>query len=363
MYPKFLTTNGYAQVTNHIYSLTKSINCIFILISVGILLKAFWDATRLYYIRSKYICLFLSFGVLSIAYLFFISSIPCIYLNISKISNTYMYRPLYLKGSIMFYRYFPYCLVLAIALLLYASYHISKLNKQMALKKLSISKEISASETTSKIFCHYIKNEILALQAQIEMLSSTEKDRIVLDDLKKRCNLLYTRIDELHHNTRTGELHMEECSIQDIINNALAPYYNQSSKHELITYMPQSPVTACVDPHYMIEAIDNILQNAVEAMDTPEVNIKQLSVCLKTLNDWIIIEISDTGIGISSKNLNNIFTPFYSSHPYSKHWGIGLSLTYKIIRAHEGNIEVDSELGKGTIAKILLPLLKSKLTS
>ena len=63
----------------------------------------------------------------------------------------------------------------------------------------------------------------------------------------------------------------------------------------------------------------------------------------------------DTGKGIAPENLSQIFTPFYSSYPIRTHWGVGLSLTYKIIEAHEGHIDIESELDTGTIVKILLP--------
>lgn len=62
-----------------------------------------------------------------------------------------------------------------------------------------------------------------------------------------------------------------------------------------------------------------------------------------------------TGTGISQNNIKKIFTPFFSSKSTSRHWGIGLSLTYRIIQAHEGKIEVHSVLGKGTSFQILLP--------
>ena len=73
---------------------------------------------------------------------------------------------------------------------------------QMALSEFSISKGISSSETTSKIFCHYIKNEILALQSEAELLTtSSPEETEILNNIKMRCETLYSRIDEIEPKT------------------------------------------------------------------------------------------------------------------------------------------------------------------
>ena len=95
---------------------------------------------------------------------------------------------------------------------------------QMTQEELVLAKEISASETTSKIFCHYIKNELLAIEAEIEMLPVAPENRSARNALQQRCNTLYQRIDDLHRNTKTGELRLKKCIMQDILHQALMPY-------------------------------------------------------------------------------------------------------------------------------------------
>ena len=89
---------------------------------------------------------------------------------------------------------------------------------------------------------------------------------------------------------------------------------------------------------------------------------RTLTVNLRYTADWILLEIQDTGTGISENNIKKIFTPFFSSKPTARQWGIGLSLTYRIIQAHEGKIEVRSTLGKGTAFQILLPKITQIFT-
>jgi two-component system NtrC family sensor kinase len=67
--------------------------------------------------------------------------------------------------------------------------------------------------------------------------------------------------------------------------------------------------------------------------------------------------VSDTGRGISEKNLGKIFEPFFTTKDIGKGTGLGLSITYEIIQRHKGDITVKSEVGKGTIFTIRIPVL------
>ena len=68
----------------------------------------------------------------------------------------------------------------------------------------------------------------------------------------------------------------------------------------------------------------------------------------------VIIEISDTGEGIPEDKLHNIFDPFFTTKETGS--GMGLAVTYRIVKEHEGEIGVESEIGKGTTFKICLPI-------
>ena len=75
-------------------------------------------------------------------------------------------------------------------------------------------------------------------------------------------------------------------------------------------------------------------------------------------NHGCLITFSDTGKGINAQDLKHIFSPFFTTK--QKGNGLGLSETHKIIQSHFGNIEVHSEVGRGTSFSIFLPLKKGK---
>ena len=69
----------------------------------------------------------------------------------------------------------------------------------------------------------------------------------------------------------------------------------------------------------------------------------------------VVVEITDEGHGIPRGEMTKIFEPFYTSKPPGRGTGLGLSICYSIVADHEGRIEVDSHLGKGTTFRVLLP--------
>ena len=76
-------------------------------------------------------------------------------------------------------------------------------------------------------------------------------------------------------------------------------------------------------------------------------------------NDMVWVEFSDTGKGIAPENLKRIFDPFFTTKPVGKGTGLGLSLSFGIIEKHQGRIEVQSEVGRGTKFRVWLLVKRS----
>ena len=77
---------------------------------------------------------------------------------------------------------------------------------------------------------------------------------------------------------------------------------------------------------------------------------------MKIKANGIAIEVEDTGAGIKPEHLNRVFEPFFTTKPVGKGTGLGLSLAYGIVQRHKGRIDVRSEVGKGTVFRVSLPL-------
>ncbi len=100
------------------------------------------------------------------------------------------------------------------------------------------------------------------------------------------------------------------------------------------------------------QLIVNLCNNAMDAM--PDGGILKLTT--RRIKNFIELKISDTGIGMSEEIMKHIFEPFFTTKEIGSGTGLGLSLCYEIIKKHNGTIEVESVLNKGSIFTIKLPL-------
>jgi signal transduction histidine kinase len=116
--------------------------------------------------------------------------------------------------------------------------------------------------------------------------------------------------------------------------------------------LPESPFTAWGDYALIQQCLMNLVFNAMESM--PEGGTMTFSGGQETDDGKVWLALADTGVGIDEQHLPRIFEPFYSTKDAGKGVGLGLSMVYGIIREHNGNIEVESEPGKGTRFKITL---------
>lgn len=101
-------------------------------------------------------------------------------------------------------------------------------------------------------------------------------------------------------------------------------------------------LTAFIDKDQMAQVLTNLEKNAIDAM--PEGG--KLSIAVEDLNDEFSITISDTGCGIKDKNMDKIFTPFFTTKRIGKGTGMGLPLVYGIVKMHKGQINVESNANK-----------------
>lgn len=116
--------------------------------------------------------------------------------------------------------------------------------------------------------------------------------------------------------------------------------------------LPESPVRCSVDAKLFKQALLNLLINALQAMTEGG----ELLVKVAARRNQAVVEVIDTGGGMEPEDLAKIFGVYYSTKQHGT--GLGLPMTRRIIREHEGAIRVESEPGKGTRFIVTLPLAK-----
>ncbi|MNI08696.1 Sporulation kinase D [compost metagenome] len=143
-------------------------------------------------------------------------------------------------------------------------------------------------------------------------------------------------------------------SLHDCILRVISLSESEATRlgHEIQYESPNEPVFVLMDQDKMVQLVLNIVKNAYEAMS--ESGLVKLKLTLR--NGIACLEIQDTGQGIPSDQLEQIFHPFYTTKESGT--GLGLSICHKIVQDHKGALEVLSKLNVGTRFIISLPLYK-----
>lgn len=111
------------------------------------------------------------------------------------------------------------------------------------------------------------------------------------------------------------------------------------------------------DEEQIQQVFMHIILNAVQAMDSDGVLTLRARPRVTKGREFLSVEIEDTGMGIPRENLSRIFDPFFSTRNAGEGAGLGLSVSRRIVEEHNGRIEVESVMGKGSKFTVLLPLL------
>ncbi len=111
-----------------------------------------------------------------------------------------------------------------------------------------------------------------------------------------------------------------------------------------------------IDPSQLNQVMVNLVVNAIQAMPGGGT----LTIRTKSLIDTVNIIVEDTGIGMAEEEADKIFIPFYTTKGINEGAGLGLSVALGIVQSHNGSIDVRSELGKGTVFTVRLPVKEEK---
>ncbi|MDD5409518.1 MAG: ATP-binding protein [Candidatus Omnitrophica bacterium] len=207
-----------------------------------------------------------------------------------------------------------------------------------------------------------------------QIISPAEKEQLetlsMIRDSAQRADGIVVSLLDFSRATKL-ELHLED--IDSILESSLK-LVKTELKHVTVTREIQKGLPkVLIDKNRMIQVFINLFMNAAHAM--PEKGNLAVRCFLKQMEgardaggqsgisfasgeEVVIVEIEDTGTGISEENLKRIFDPFFTTKGLGKGTGLGLSISQNIINLHKGLIEIISQLGKGTRVIITLRISK-----
>ncbi len=191
-----------------------------------------------------------------------------------------------------------------------------------------------------------------SVRKEIELKSLLPEMEVLINTIRNGALRTSEIVKGLRNFSRLDESDMKKANLEEGINSTLVILNNKiKGKITLEKEFSGIPEIICY-PGQLNQVFMNILSNAADAIDGEGI------IRIKTLqkDDQIIIHISDTGSGMPEEIRSHIFEPFFTTKAVGKGTGLGLSISYGIIENHKGNIEVKSEVGKGTEFIITLPM-------
>lgn len=164
-------------------------------------------------------------------------------------------------------------------------------------------------------------------------------------------------VSGLNHFSRTGNYISDKIDIHAIVDNCLFLLHHITiSRIEIIKKYTHKPYTLIGNEGNLHQALFSIIANAVQAINDKGT----VTINTEIEGERIKISVIDTGCGISEENLPKILDPFFTTKEPGKGTGLGLSITYNILQEHNGTIEFESKLNKGTTVIIKLPINKTE---
>ena len=178
-----------------------------------------------------------------------------------------------------------------------------------------------------------------------------------INDLIKSCMEGVERtkniILDLKNFSRMDEMVFSECNIPKEIDTTLN-ILNNKIKNRITVHKNYEENLPKIEAYggQINQVFMNILDNAQGAIK----GTGDIYISAKKDGENIVVSFEDTGCGIAPENINKIFEPFYTTKPVGQGTGLGMSIAYRVIEAHNGKINVASEVGKGTKITITLPI-------
>ncbi|WP_455074890.1 hybrid sensor histidine kinase/response regulator transcription factor [Prevotella fusca] len=190
---------------------------------------------------------------------------------------------------------------------------------------------------------------------EVDSVETKEKAQVIERQGKGLLALINQLLDISKVKSAVGRPDWKNGNIVAFLTMIVEGYHDYARSHNIDLQMfAEGEIVMDFIPDYVVKVMNNLLSNSFKF--TPAYG--KIRILVKRVDEQLHIAVSDTGKGISKETLQHVFEPFYQDENNTQHVGsgVGLALVEQIIRAVNGSITVDSELGKGTTFHISLPV-------
>jgi PAS domain S-box-containing protein len=247
----------------------------------------------------------------------------------------------------------------------YFGIHRDMSEKKTLEQHLIQTQKMESIGTLAAGIAHEVGNPLASISALVQVAQRNTKDEFVLEKLglvKSQVTRISKIIRDLVDFSRPSNFELQTMDINESIKESveITKVGTKAKDIEIDLNLSDDVPSMPLIADQLEQVFVNILLNAVDAIleTKDQKHHKRIEVETAVANDTVVITFSDNGPGIKEENKNKIFEPFFTTKQKGKGTGLGLWVSYGIIKNFHGNIEVKSQPGKGTTFIIHLPINK-----
>ncbi|MBI5875724.1 MAG: PAS domain-containing sensor histidine kinase, partial [Deltaproteobacteria bacterium] len=219
---------------------------------------------------------------------------------------------------------------------------------------------------------HAVKNPLGGIRGAAQLLSRKVKETGLIeytDIIIREVDRLNRILEEVLDFANPRKINPKPLNIHEVLDTVIllgGAMTGEKAAHLIKSYDPSLPPVVG-DKEHLTQVFLNLIKNSIEAVD----KTGEIMVNTRILTDFHLveegykaaqmasIEIKDNGCGISKHDMEKLFTPFFTTK--AKGSGLGLALSFRIIKEHGGFFRIESDKGKGTVVSIFLPIAERQL--
>ncbi len=228
--------------------------------------------------------------------------------------------------------------------------------------KLHQSEYLASMTTMAASVAHEIKNPLAGMKIYLDLLERKLKKEgsVSRGEAKRYLDVLYEEIDRLNSivvdylfAVRPMNVVLRLQSLEPTIEEVVRFVTPELKEHNVSihTRYESSVVRVLFDAEKIKQVLLNLIRNAMAAM--PEGG--EITLVLELDGNNVALDVKDTGGGIAAENLGKIFEPYFTTKG-EKGTGLGLTIVYKIMKEHHGDVSVTSQVGKGSTFRLFFPV-------
>ncbi len=329
---------------------------LYLLYPIGLLIRNYFK-NKISFFSEQLLGLTLSISLLNLIF-FYVFFTGVFKTSVRDVFESAFWR--YKLAIIVPWHYSSLMPILSFIILLFILFIMKKFktdNMINGMKERAIRRNLSLLNSNLKDILHSDKNIMFSMKILAEEAVNgygTEEGRLKLQKI--------LTLSESHMNAISKTLdNIRELKVRTIKNNLIDSIEASTEEialpeHiQLIRHYNDTCAYCNFDMYHMTQVITNLLSNAIDAINSHEVEDARIVITVDSSADWIYLSIRDNGCGIPRKLLRKIFHPYFSTKSKQKNWGIGLSYAFRVITLHYGHIRIKSRPGEFTNVEILLP--------